>query len=379
MRFIGVDSYPSNSAGASREVNLGHIGGSLSKVVATATDANGNTSEMSAPAFIGESADLSVAITGVDVGVAYGETVAYHILVVNHGPSDATGVEVVTSLPDGVSFISASSGCAVFGQGLRCLIGTRESGDDEVVDFEVNIDGDAESPLIYQASVSSDQPDPNPENNAATIESPVISGVAVLRPVAPPTVYSDLEFTAYLLVSQFSDMSGAQATLEYDPAVFTVIDSLAGEEFSDCVSEQQDSAGELSFGVACEDGHSGSETVLWSVTFRTQELAERQNTELRVTDVELVDSSQPPQVMPSIGRTLNILVLSGAVCGDVNFDLNVSIIDAVTILQVVVELLEPTAAQIELGDVTGDGELGIDDVIIILQHIVGTAEIQSCG
>ena len=71
-------------------------------------------------------------------------------------------------------------------------------------------------------------------------------------------------------------------------------------------------------------------------------------------------------------------------CGDLNDDSLVTVIDAVIALQIIVELLTPTPAQLLLADVSGpeglpDGATDVVDVVAILGHIVGMSEITVCG
>ena len=66
-------------------------------------------------------------------------------------------------------------------------------------------------------------------------------------------------------------------------------------------------------------------------------------------------------------------------CGDLNFDDDVNVLDAIIALQITVGLIEATPFQMILGDVVRDGVIDIFDVIFTMQHIVGLTVIDSCG
>ena len=63
--------------------------------------------------------------------------------------------------------------------------------------------------------------------------------------------------------------------------------------------------------------------------------------------------------------------LSVGACGDLNGDAEVDVFDAIVLLQIVVELVQPTPNQEILGDLNRDGTIAVVDAIMALQHIVG--------
>ena len=67
------------------------------------------------------------------------------------------------------------------------------------------------------------------------------------------------------------------------------------------------------------------------------------------------------------------------VCGDLNDDGIINVLDAIIDLQIIVGLITPTEAQLKLGDVVRDGTINVFDAILLLQHIVGLIEITECG
>ena len=57
----------------------------------------------------------------------------------------------------------------------------------------------------------------------------------------------------------------------------------------------------------------------------------------------------------------------------------VNVFDAITLLQVIVTLVEPTAGQQVLGDLNQDEVINVFDAITLLQIIVGLVTIDECG
>lgn len=67
------------------------------------------------------------------------------------------------------------------------------------------------------------------------------------------------------------------------------------------------------------------------------------------------------------------------VCGDQNDDGAVDLLDLIIGLQILVGLIDPTETQLRLGDLTRDGEIGVDDSIMALRHLVGAIVLSGCG
>ena len=69
-------------------------------------------------------ADLSITKTASDEPVHAGENLTYTLVITNAGPRDATGVTVTDTLPAGVTFVSATAGCALSGGAVVCNVGS---------------------------------------------------------------------------------------------------------------------------------------------------------------------------------------------------------------------------------------------------------------
>jgi uncharacterized repeat protein (TIGR01451 family)/fimbrial isopeptide formation D2 family protein len=132
------------------------------------------------------SADLSLAKSHTVETVTAGETIDYTFVVANAGPSDAAADVVVTdNLPEGMSFVGDDStewDCVAGGTDGRtvtCTLtgdATLAAGAEETFAITVAVDSDLLSPAVLQntADVTSPTDDPEPDNNGATDEVPLV-------------------------------------------------------------------------------------------------------------------------------------------------------------------------------------------------------------
>jgi uncharacterized repeat protein (TIGR01451 family) len=83
--------------------------------------------------------DLSVAKSDEPDPAVAGASVTYTLEVTNNGPNPAQAAEVVDTLPDGLTFASASNGCSAVGQDVTCDLGAIPSGDSRTVEITADI------------------------------------------------------------------------------------------------------------------------------------------------------------------------------------------------------------------------------------------------
>ena len=120
-----------------------------------------------------EPADLSISKEADPSPVHLGEVLTYTLLVNNLGPNDATGVKMVDNLPEGVTYIHSSPGCARVNLKITCTIGNLGSG--EVKELVITVRAPlVEGTLTNTATVSGNEPDPVPGNNTATTNTMVV-------------------------------------------------------------------------------------------------------------------------------------------------------------------------------------------------------------
>ena len=131
-----------------------------------------NSSTINTP--VVQSADVSVQKTASPEPVPAGSAISWALVVVNAGPSVATGVTVNDPLPAGTTFASASSGCTG-GTTVSCLIGTLAVGGSTtlVVDATTASSLTSGSSIANTATVTSTTPDPVLTNNNSTATSTI--------------------------------------------------------------------------------------------------------------------------------------------------------------------------------------------------------------
>ena len=134
-------------------------------VVANETDTNPGNNLSTENTRVNPAADLSVAKVDDPDPVLVGENITYTIIVTNNGPSDATGVILTDTLPQGVSFVSAPAGCTELGGIVSCDLGTLLTGGSTAV--EIVVTADTPGVLINSASLNANETDPDPTDNTA--------------------------------------------------------------------------------------------------------------------------------------------------------------------------------------------------------------------
>lgn len=146
-------------------------------------DPNPDNNQDTAIIPVRESADLSLSKTAYPVPVNAGELLTYTLVISNAGPNAAQNVELSDMLPSGLinpefavqgssNFIPWTSPYAV---------GTLAAGGTFTVTIRGTVNPSASNgTLTNTAVVSSTTPDPNPDNNTDTTETPVISAADVI-------------------------------------------------------------------------------------------------------------------------------------------------------------------------------------------------------
>jgi uncharacterized repeat protein (TIGR01451 family) len=126
----------------------------------------------------------SAVIAAGDTIVSAGGALTYTLSVLNHGPSDATGVTVSDTLPAGTTLRSATAnqgaGCVEFESVVACDLGDLAAGDRATVTFVVDViaggTGVAVPTLHQTASVVANEADPNPGDNQVQRQTRVVVG-----------------------------------------------------------------------------------------------------------------------------------------------------------------------------------------------------------
>jgi len=168
-----------------------------SGVIYRITDANSPTG-----------ADLSVSISDAPDPVVVNAKLTYSLAITNSGPSSTAGVQISTTLPSGVTFVSAtaSQGSCSGAATVTCQLNTLASGAAATV--TVVVTPTATGGLSLTATISGNESDPSANNNTATAVTTVSSSAPPPSP-SPPSVEGP-DFTGiWQNISQNCKGSGA--------------------------------------------------------------------------------------------------------------------------------------------------------------------------
>lgn len=115
-------------------------------------------------------ADVSLSMSASPSPATVGEPLTFTLVVGNGGPSTATGVTVTDTLPASTSLTSVSltqGSCTTSGGTVTCSLGTLANGAEVRVTLTVspNVPGT----ITNRASVTLNEPDPNPADNTAAL------------------------------------------------------------------------------------------------------------------------------------------------------------------------------------------------------------------
>jgi len=133
-----------------------------------------NTSTLETPVAVVE-ADVAVVKQSNQAVAVPGEPFSYTITVNNFGPSAAENVLLMDSIPSSIlnPMYSIDGGVTLNPWPGFLSLGTLPAGAERIIIIRGTVSPDATGVISNTAIVSSTTPDPNPENNTSTIETPV--------------------------------------------------------------------------------------------------------------------------------------------------------------------------------------------------------------
>ncbi|WP_106815001.1 DUF7507 domain-containing protein [Microbacterium timonense] len=193
-------------------------------VASPAEDANPQNNSDSAGVEIVQSADLRIVKTA-DAQAVPGSDFGYTLTVTNAGPSVARGVVVSDTLPAAFALASAPAGCSVAGSTLTCLAGDVTVGQEVTVRVEGALDATAIGTVSNTATVSSATPDPDPSDNASTVDEVLAPAADVVLTKTTSTPSVPLEGQAAFVITVRNDGPSAAAGVVVDevPSVGLII------------------------------------------------------------------------------------------------------------------------------------------------------------
>jgi uncharacterized repeat protein (TIGR01451 family) len=122
-------------------------------------------------------ADLSITKTGPGL-VQSGGSITYDITVRNGGPANASNVMVNDPLPAGETLVSATPSQGTCSGTVTCNLGSISSGSSATIMIVADVRAPCGATLDNTATVSGEQPDPNPDNNSSSASALVFCVVA---------------------------------------------------------------------------------------------------------------------------------------------------------------------------------------------------------
>ncbi len=143
----------------------------VATVVADQIETDSSNNRVEEPTDVNAQVDLVIEKTDSVDPVVPGEELTYNLLVTNRGPTDATGVTVSDSLPVGVSFLRGSSEQGtldVTGNQVTANVGELSAGESINVSIVVLVAPNVNQRLENTATVTGNEPDPDPGNNSST-------------------------------------------------------------------------------------------------------------------------------------------------------------------------------------------------------------------
>ncbi len=182
-------------------------------------DTSNNSSTAVAPV-IG-SADLAVVKTVSPATVTAGETITYHLIVSNAGPSDAVNTIVSDALPAGLTnaMYSADGGITWNNWTGTYSIANLAAEQSVALEIRADVDPSVTTTLANTATVTSDIPDTSPNNNTFSVTTPVTAAAdLVISKVADKNPAPANELLTYTVTAVNNGPSNA-ANVQINDAV----------------------------------------------------------------------------------------------------------------------------------------------------------------
>jgi uncharacterized repeat protein (TIGR01451 family) len=166
-------------------------------VTLTATDSGSLTGSATEWIFINPTSDLDVDLSVASNQLATSTELTYTLTVTNNGPNGMSRVMASSTLPVGVTFVSAVADqgwCAEAGGAVSCEFGTLLNGSSTTATIVVN----APTPGTLSSTVviAGDAPDSDESSNTATVQVSVVSANTV--PIPSMSAWGLITLTALL-------------------------------------------------------------------------------------------------------------------------------------------------------------------------------------
>jgi len=120
-------------------------------------------------------ADVSVEKSTTATGVVAGKTIEYTLHVENHGPSDASDVEVSDPIPAGTKLVDADLPCAESAAGgeVLCKLGELAAGFSHDYGVTLEVLPSTTGQVVNEATITTSTEDPEEDNDHSKVTTPV--------------------------------------------------------------------------------------------------------------------------------------------------------------------------------------------------------------
>ncbi|MFO1316169.1 MAG: hypothetical protein U1F58_11255 [Burkholderiales bacterium] len=179
-----------------------------------------------------QAADLALT-KSAPASVIPGSALAWTLTITNNGPAASNGAQVTDTLPAGVTFVSASPGCAFATGTVTCTLGALAKGASTTLTINVTVNAPytGANPLVNAATVTAvNEIDIVPGNNTGTASTTVTAqaDLAVAKSVsnATPAVGTSVTFTVTATNNGPNDATGAQVA-DLLPAGYAFVSATA--------------------------------------------------------------------------------------------------------------------------------------------------------
>ncbi len=153
---------------------------------------------------VSDSADVRAEKSVLGGGPAVpGTDMTYVLGASNKGPSQARAVKLTDALPSGLSYVSATAGCSASAGTVTCEAGTLEPGQSASFQVVVAVASSLTGPIENTVHAQGMTPDPEPANNAASVEvaSKPSANVKLIKTALTPEVLNGQQARFALVVS----------------------------------------------------------------------------------------------------------------------------------------------------------------------------------
>lgn len=195
-------------------------------------------------------ANLLLEKTASETSVVVGESYTYTLTVTNNGPSTATGVSVVDTLPTGISFntgtinrggVTTATGITNIGGTVTAAVGDLAVGESVIVTLSVTAGAAAAGASVNTATASANEPEPNPDPdpNTATFTVDVNAIIdLVLDKQSPATAIAGSQLTYTIVVDNNGPAAATGVSIVDTLPVGVTFDSGTGGTFDSSVAGQ---------------------------------------------------------------------------------------------------------------------------------------------